>query len=278
MRIDIRKPTWLLISLFCLAAGSAQAGPIYSWTWSQGGPGTVDNSGGTINWINAEFDGDNQVLSYEVNLGGGSSPDGSGFTLMLSDGFSPKRHEAELAMLYFDASNAFGPTTSSGPDLTVYGYNGKNNVSSYNDGSSALGIQAPDRIASSREASATGWINSLKADQEADGSRTLGFEIQTQSIANHSPLYAPQSAEGWFGTGFGQQLGIWMTTFSEFGTSYQGSYVDAWAYYPGTMGQLSASNLGTRPTDPVPEPATLTLLGLGTLGILGPRWRRRKKT
>lgn len=278
MRTLIIRGTLTAAALLALVSLPASAGPLYSWSWSPASNalpnGGVSHAGGTINWIETEFDTGSDVWSWTVNLGGpGSSKQTTGFTLAMSDGPNPKGH-GELALLYFDATRTFDATPGDSPILTAYGYNGKNNATSYRDGSKVTGIQAPDRIGSSLTAGASSWLYDLSAVEEADGSRTFGFTLDATFIRAHTPLYG--GSEPWQGVGMGPKMGAWFHTFANLGTSYDGDWLSGWARPNGSEGYLDVANLQT--TSPVPEPATLTLLGLGSIGLMGFRRRRNSRS
>ncbi len=262
------------LGLVALASGSVLAGPVQTFHWMDGDPGTVDQRGGRINWIETEFDSDNQTLRWTGNFGNHTRLRTDGFTLAISGGSSPKHAAGDVALFYFDSN--YGPASSplDQPVLTAYTYNGNVDMytaTSYMDGSGATGTQDPDPIASSAVPGANDWVEDLFFRAEADGSRTMGFEIDVSSIIGHTPLHP---ASNWTGTGFGEEIGMWMQTYTNLNTDYEDGYVTGWN--SGFSGSLELGNMQTA-ADPVPEPATLTLFGLGAAGFFGRRLRRRKQ-
>src|SRR5690606_26346338 len=177
----------------------ALAGPIYGWSWSNPGPGTFSNNGGRINWIETQFDTNTNRLRWTANFGEMSnSLRTSGFTLALTAGPEPHPYAGELAVLYFDVKDAFSPSVGT-PILTAYGFNGSTYDKSYMDGSPLAGVQTPDRILSSRSADALNWLYDISAVAEANGTRTMSFEIDATPILNHTPLHSSPLADGWHG-------------------------------------------------------------------------------
>ena len=86
--------------------------------------------------------------------------------------------------------------------------------------------------------------------------------------------------EPWNPAPFAESLGIWMGTYSGLETGYSNDYLTNWSWNregwleATTLARIDDGNGDT--TDPVPEPATLTLLGLGAAGLLGARRRKKK--
>lgn len=267
-----------LTALAALAAGPGLclAGPIYGWNWSNPGPGTFSNNGGRINWVESQFDTNNNRLRWTANFGQEASKlRTTGFTLALTAGPSPHPMAGEVALLYFDAEDAFASTGA--PILTAYGFNGLTDDKSYMDGSPAAGVQTPDRILSSRNSAAVAWLYDISAVTEADGTRTMSFEIDVDPIGSFSPTQSSPVANGWHGIGYGPNIGVRMHTFSDLHTTYSGDYLTAWSWK--SQGQLSGASFAATVTDPiaqpVPEPGSLALLGIGAT-FLGSRVRPRK--
>ncbi|HMN41609.1 MAG TPA: MYXO-CTERM sorting domain-containing protein [Phycisphaerales bacterium] len=256
-----------------VASTSAQA-TLYGWNYVQGQPGVTPGPssmpGGTVASINSTFDSVTKRLTFDVFFRGSTaSPNSnitSGFWLVLNDGPNPKTHAGELAILYFDAA------TLSAPKLSVYGYNGLNNNSSWQDGAAdQSGNQTPDLIKGIYE---TSYINSILAESTTIAGlnyRHMKFDIDASDLVSHTPLY-PEDGP-WHGTGFDDQLGIWFHALDSFNASYESSG-------GGRRGKItSLSTSGETYFDGsnittfiIPTPSSAALLGLGGLVAL----RRRR--
>lgn len=241
-----------------VAAAQAQ---VKVWEWPGGGG---NNAAGEIRKITATFNTITNQMTWHANFGpvpGSSSLKTDGFHLVVSPGANPKGHAGELAILYFDGSSA------GSPKLTAYNYNGVNGNNSYLDGSQASGTQAPDKIKSS--VASMDWINSMTVRDEADGSRTLGFDIDATAINGHSPMYPGNTP--WTGLEFGDKIGVWFHSYAGTVTSY------------GPDGYLSTLNmkkegwldLENQQTSTVPEPTTMAATGLFLAGLIAKKRRRK---
>ena len=209
----------ILFSLIFLLKTEAQA-DVHKFF----GPMTTSESGknaGVAENFDISFNTDTKVLRWVVNFSEFSGRLPNGFHLVLNDGPNPKGHDGELASFYFDASNL------SQPKLTVYSFNGANNLISWKDGSKEAGTQPADKILSSvapagSAKNPSGWLLQLISKNEANGTRTLGFVINTTILNNHTPLYPSQTpGEVWKGAQFGTLLGIWFQPLAGVQASYE---------------------------------------------------------
>jgi hypothetical protein len=230
-----------------------------------GGYGT-SSGGGSVQSIASTFDSATKRLTFDVQFGppsGSSSLKTEGFWLVLNGGPNPKNQPGEYAIFYFDGRSF------SSPKLTVYGYNGENNGSSWSDGNgAATGAPVGDLIKGSSSTEQSSFINSISAG-DSGGLRRFSFDINASSIINRTPLYPAPDGSPWFGTGFGDNLGIWMHAFQDFDAVY--SSTGKKGLKSGTSfdkgGYLDGSFFRT-----VPAPGSGTLLALA--GVLAARRRR----
>jgi hypothetical protein len=220
-------------------------------------PFDQDAVGGETNWITARFNTVTNSLSYTANFGNvpGTENKTEGFWLVITNGPAPLGIPDQLATFYFDA-------TGTQPVLTVYGFNGADGTSSYANGD-GFGSN-PDRIASSLLS--TDWIKSIAMNDNADGTRTMSFEVDVTNINNHVP--ANGSAANWEGAKFGSKIGLIMVPVTGLGTTYNSGFL---TNFMGQEGFAFIENAETT-SAPVPEPATLAILGIGGAALM----RRRK--
>lgn len=96
----------------------------------------------------------------------------------------------------------------------------------------------------------------LDGDELFNGSGSYrGMNGLLQMDLDSSSFYNPN---GWLFTATYTDLGIW-----------------TWGY--GNW-EVDPSTIPPEPTSPVPEPASLTLFGIGAVGAFGYFWRRRRQT
>ncbi|MFN0134685.1 MAG: PEP-CTERM sorting domain-containing protein [Phycisphaerae bacterium] len=241
-----------------LAAANAAT---YQWSFDPN-VGSVNHAGGTILSVTTTYNDATDELSWYATFGavpGQPLLRTDGFTLAISPGPNPKNHPGEMALFYFDA---VGPT----PIMSVYGYNAMNNQTSFNDGSNAGGTQAPDRIFTSQD-DPTNVISDIRAIDNGDGTRTLGFTMDATNIIDHLPLH-PDAQDPWTGASYGDHIGIWFHQQAGTTRSYNSNgYLTSWGSRK--QGWLDR-NMET--TVLVPEPASI---GLMVGGLIVGAIRRR---
>lgn len=271
--------TLVLGALALGIAGPAMAAG-YSWDWTpNSGVGSYNDGGGKINWIQSEFNESTKRLTWYANFEGSptSSIKPDGFALAISDGEQPRGVRGKYALLYFDAKR------TNDERLTVYGYNGRTDLTSWKDGNGVVqNNQTPDRMKSSLVS--TDWIFDRTDRTEVDGSRTLGFDIDASSLISHTPAYPGQGgAAAWKGAQYGSQIGAWFSTVSGLSTQYYDTpgyskhgFLKKWESNCDGYLKITCDETAV-PTDPVPEPSTVALLGLGFAGAIATRLRKRQK-
>ena len=179
---------------------------------------SVDNppgsdGGGDIKNVTTSYAESTDDFAFSMTVG----PESDGFTLALNGGPNPKGHEAEMALVYFDAS---GPE----PVITIYAYNGQNTQTSWMDGSGAGGTQAPDTILSSLNNPEL--FDYITVTTDASGNKVFSFALDATVIQEHDPAYGPDGE--WSGVSFADQIGIWLHPVTGLETSYEDGYLTQW--------------------------------------------------
>ncbi|MEZ5162916.1 MAG: PEP-CTERM sorting domain-containing protein [Fimbriimonadaceae bacterium] len=249
-----------IVSMVAVLAAGAQA-TTWNFDWAPGDGGATNSSAGALQTVTSTFNDVTNQFTFEFTIGpkyGSSKVDG--FYLAMNDGPNPKGKPGELAILYFDVKSATDLR------LTAYGYNGKSSgaYDSWRDGSTAWGTQSPDKIKSSITDSS--WVNNMFFTQNADGSRTMGIDIDATAINMHTPKY-PSNGVDYDGIGFDENVGIWFGALKNMKTGYNShGFLNCMDFDKVTY--LDGTNL-----EAVPEPGTmLVLAGLGAIAA-----RRRFK-
>jgi len=204
-----------LSAIFCVVLSHSYAyADIHRLFWEPSASSGNKAAGRALSF-DVSYDTDTLTLQWIVNFQEQSGVKPNGFRLALNGtGDNPKGHNGELAFFYLDASDLDNPV------LTVYGYNGINGHS-WKDGSNESGTQDPDKILSTRLDDS--FVIELIARDEADGTRTLGFVIDSTLIQNHTPLYPDPGGEPWQGAQFTSIVGMWFHPVAGLTTSYETS-------------------------------------------------------
>lgn len=260
----LRAPGMLALLAALSTAGSAHAA-LRQWEYTPGMSGitAINNEGGSFHNLRSQYDTSSRTLSWTAEF---SDRITEGFTLVLSSGLSPQGRLGEFAIIYFDAA-AVVNGLSSVPRMTAYTYNGRGTPDSW---FTANGLGAPGDCIKSLWQSE--WVLSSSAsDAVLDGGvlgRRFSFTINASDLINHTPQIPGGVAQPWFGTGYGEQLGVWMFTAGVFDAEYgpTGRIV--------SLGTELRGNLlgGNMPTGGIPTPGAAALLAGGLIALA----RRRR--
>ena len=241
-----------------LAFSQAANAAIWAFDWHQGDPlphGAVNNNAGTILSVNGTYDTVNEVLTWDVRVPNYTT---DAITLVLSGGPNPKSNPGQFAHFFYD-----------GEALTVYGYNGQNNTSSWWDGNGDGSGGDADRIASTLVDDS--FVMELSKGED-NGDRLFHMKLDVSGINDHTPVFPDPDGEPWEGAQFEDKIGIWMHTFDRpykgfgRGTAYtDDGWLKKWHFRK--EGWFDTKNAVTTPT-----PGSVALTALG--GVLLLRRRR----
>ena len=185
-----------------------------TYTFSKDNPPGSD-AGGDIKNVKTSFNGDTNEFSFSLTVEDVSN----GFFVAINGGANPKGHEAEMALIYFDASDV-------DPVVSVYAYNGMNAQTSWFDGSKAGGIQPADAILNSTANAAL--FSNISVVTDGLGNKVFSFKMDATDIINHDPVYGPDGE--WSGVAFADAIGMWLHPVQGLGTSYRpDGFLEQWS-------------------------------------------------
>ena len=185
------------------------------YTYNVDHPGHND-AAGEIKNVNTSYNETTKEFAFQMTIDQKSD----GFFVAINGGPNPKGHEAEMALIYFDASNPGDPKVS------IYAYNGVNGSASWKDGSKESGTQDPDPILNSI---ADGSVFSeISVTYDAHGNEVYSLVMDATAIQDHVPALGP--ASDWTGVSFGDEIGMWLHPVTNLQTSYgSDGYLTEWA-------------------------------------------------
>jgi hypothetical protein len=182
----------------------------------------VNDSAGIIQALTGSYETGDAVLSWSATFK--EQPDENpwhtteGYWLVLSDGPMPLSLGDQTVQFFFDASG-------DEPVLTGYVYNGAGNASSFMDGSSAPGVQPPQRIFTSQGGGFP--IRDLTVERQGPVT-TMRFAMDASVINDYMPTGSPST---WEGVGFTETIGVWMHPLTNIESAYDGDgYLEQFDY------------------------------------------------
>ncbi len=259
----MRPVFWSICTLVLCAWTHADE---FRWSWERGDTQavSVDDSAGALLRAKASFNSETNELSFRVVF---SDRGTDGFTLVMSDGPEASGRVGTFAMLYFDATAGMRGRKVR---MSAYAYNGKNRRGFRDGDALTRGRQRADLIHRAMDRS---WIRKAMVAHVGETRRVMKFTIDASRILGHLPRHA--GADSWFGTGFGERLGLWLRTFDGLVTRYgKNGRIRRWSR--SATGFLDGVDLETEPDTPLPPPVVVPLptgaaLALCALGILALR-------
>lgn len=235
----------------------------FQWDWNRGDPGNygLNDEAGTFKSVSASYNTSTEVLSWNLTFDNQKT---DGITLVLSDGPNAKGRVGTYAVIYMEWTST---GDKSNPRMTAYAYNGDNSRLSFLDGdASAAGNQTPDIIHTYLDNS---WILGASV-QDANTDRVFSFSIDAGIINGHNPLHGDGN-QPWFGTGFAQNLGLWLHSYDGLDARYRDDgTIRRWDRTK--EGWFDGEDFDTTPVG-IPTPAAAAM-GLAGLGVIASRRRR----
>lgn len=186
-----------------------------------------NSKAGKIDSIDIQYSesADELLVSIDFEEHGNRLADG--FTFVITPGQWPGGTEDKYAIFYFDADIY---NRNGGPVLTVYGYNGRYDATSFRDSDGRLrGFNDADRVATSMDNS-SGWVLDLDVDTYRESGRwhrTMTFRIVASAVNDHVPL---QSVV-WSGAQFEDRASYSIDTFDGLYAKYNSEgYIRKWSW------------------------------------------------
>jgi len=195
---------------------------------------TATRNGSTIDSYQATYNVDTDQFNYVLNVGQSTAGDQINFfTLAVNDGPNPK--VGDLALLYVDLDAEL---------VTAYSYNnGRGNT-----------IVNGEYI--------TTLNSAVSSSVNADGSLTVNLGFDATEINDFASTISPDFAGVQFDSLFGQ----WLHTSFGAQITYEATGEIASLDFGTPGANIDSGNRATVAGAEVPEPMTLTLLGMGILG------------
>jgi len=237
-------------------AGSAFA-DTYVWDFAGNDKG--------VGGIHGEYNADLARLTWSIDV---EVAEADGLAIVFSDGVNPIGQVGEYAMLYVDASGGDGVL------MTAYAHNAQNNPRSWLDGDGVTpGTQAADGILPALTSAAGDWVLGASVEatgEDGDVGTRFSFVIDAARINAHSPLYTAPWSDGWKGTGFREELGVYLNAYTGLEASYgSAGFLEGWSGVRAVS--FNAAGEETITVVPLPTPALLGLAGLASVWAVGRR-------
>jgi hypothetical protein len=239
----------------CALTGAARAESLFLGSTGGGNTGVIPGAGGTVNFA-GPLPGDAQVMVTVTTGTSTHNPDGTGVLEFTTVNVTVAPHSTTDTLYILLSDQSFGPVGPSALEFSIVG--------TLDPGTSLTA----EGIADPANGLFGGLTPTVPPGSPAPGSTTAMLGPFTNPPPSGAQSAGAQSASHPF-------MGSTMVPYTAGPAPYSLTNVLTITFTQSNAPQTATAS-STLQTSTAPEPASLTLVGIGAIGLLGYGWRRRR--